>query len=489
MAKRNRRQFLEDSMFAAAAVAAGSTSQLFAEGGDSTASSSPNARLGVAVVGVNGRGGSHISALAGRKETEILYVVDADRELGPNRAKEIGKRQLGREPKYVEDIRAALDDKRVDIITIATPNHWHSLHAIWGMQAGKDVYVEKPVSHNVSEGRRAVEAARKYQRICQTGTQCRSNPGMIEAIQFVHSGQLGDVKVARGLCYKKRDSIGPKGDFKIPSNINYDLWLGPAPQAPLTRQKLHYDWHWQWAYGNGDLGNQGIHQMDLCRWALGVNELSKGVVSYGGRLGYEDAGETANTQVIVHHYGDKSLVFEVRGLSTSDLKSAKVGIIVECTEGYLVMTSYHSGAAFDKDGNMIKEFSGGDDKLHYANFIAAVRSRKLQELNADIEQGHLSSALCHLGNISYRLGEEVAADDVLKKLEGFPSYDKNSDTYERTLAHLKENKVDFANTKIRVGAQLRFDPASETFKGNDAANTMLTREYRKPFIVPAAGQV
>jgi hypothetical protein len=312
---------------------------------------------------------------------------------------------------------------------------------------------------------------------------------MIEAMQFIHNGKLGAVKVARGLCYKRRDSIGPKGEYQVPSNINYDLWLGPAPQAPLTRQKLHYDWHWQWEYGNGDLGNQGIHQMDLCRWALGVNELCQGVVSYGGRLGYEDAGESANTQVIVHDYGDKSLVFEVRGLNTSNYKGAKVGIIVECDEGYLVMTSYYSGAAFDKDGKMIQEFSGGDDKLHYANFIAAVRSRKLQELNADIEQGHLSSALCHLGNISYRLGAETGANDVLKKLEGFPSQDKNSETYERTLEHLRENKIDTAYTQIRVGAQLKFDPASETFHGNDEANAMLTRPYRKPFIVPAAGQV
>jgi predicted dehydrogenase len=491
MSKRNRRQFLEDSMFAAAAaVAAGSANQIFAqEAADSTATSSPNERLGVAVVGVNGRGGSHIGAFAGRKETEILYVVDADREVGGGRAKEIGKRQLGREPKYVEDIRAALDDKRVDIVTIATPNHWHSLHAIWGMQAGKDVYVEKPVSHNVSEGRRAVEAARKYQRICQTGTQSRSNPGMIEAVKFVHSGKIGDVKVARGLCYKRRDSIGPKGEYKVPSNINYDLWLGPAPIAPLTREKLHYDWHWQWAYGNGDLGNQGIHQMDLCRWALGVKELCKGVVSYGGRLGYEDAGETANTQVSVLDYGDKSLVFEVRGLPTEDLKGAKVGIIIECTEGYLVMPSYHGGAAFDKDGKMIKEFSGGDDKLHYANFLAAIRSRKLQDLNADIEEGHLSSALCHLANISYRLGEEVASGEALKKLEGFQSQDRTAETYERTLSHLRDNKIDIAATKIRIGAQLKFDPASETFKGNEQANAMLTRQYRKPFIVPEAGQV
>ncbi|MGE0759690.1 MAG: Gfo/Idh/MocA family protein, partial [Pirellulaceae bacterium] len=471
-----------------AAVAANSSGALFAQ--DTEAQSAcPTEKLGVAVVGVNGRGGSHIGAFAGRKDTEILFVVDADAEVGARRVKEIGKRQLGREPKYVADLREALDDKTVDIVSIATPNHLHALQAIWSMQAGKDVYVEKPVSHNVSEGRRAVEAARKYKRICQTGTQCRSNPGMIEAMEYVRSGKLGAVKVARGLCYKPRNSIGPTGEYAVPSQVNYDLWLGPAPMAPVTRPKFHYDWHWQWPYGNGDLGNQGIHQMDLCRWALNANTLSQAVVSYGGRLGYEDAGDTANTQVIMHDYGDKSLVFEVRGLSTPDYKGAKVGVIIECAEGYLVCSSYNGGTVFDLDGKETKSFSGGDDKYHFANFLEAVRSRKLQDLNADIEEGHLSSALCHLGNISYRLGSEVGAGDVLQKLEGIHTQDRAAETFERTLAHLEANKLDRGTLKIRVGESLKFDPAAETFPGHDAANAMLTREYRKPFVVPAAGQV
>jgi predicted dehydrogenase len=485
MSKRNRRQFLEDSMFAtAAAVAAGSAGPLLAE--DAPVSKSPNEKLLVAVVGVNGRGGSHIGAFAGKKDTEIVYVVDVDREIGPKRCKEIGKRQLGHEPKYVEDLRTALDDKQVDIVSIATPNHLHSLQAIWSIQAGKDVYVEKPVSHNVMEGRRVVDAARKYQRIVQTGTQCRSMPGMIEAMQFIHDGKIGDVKVARGLCYKRRNSIGPKGEYPVPSQINYDLWCGPAPLGPLTREKFHYDWHWQWAFGNGDLGNQGIHQMDLCRWALGVDQLSNAVVSYGGRLGYEDAGETANTQVVMHDYGDKSLVFEVRGLKTSDLKGANVGIIIEGSAGYVVMASYSSGVAFDKDGNKIREFKGpSSDDLHFANFLSAVRSRKIQDLTADIENGHLSSALCHLGNISYLLGEDVSSPEALSRLKGFASQDNVGETLDRVLAHLAENEVDIKTAKLRIGAQLKLDPKSETFPGNERANALLTRQYRAPFVVPA----
>jgi predicted dehydrogenase len=488
MPKRSRRQFLEDSMFAAAAaVAANGAAPVFAE---DKAPGSPSEKLGVAVVGAKGRGGTHIGAFAGRKDTEILYICDVDENVGEQRVKEIAKRQGDREPQFVKDLRKLLDDPRVDIVSIATPNHWHSLAAIWSMQAGKDVYVEKPVSHNVSEGRRCVEAARKYNKICQTGTQSRSNPGMIEAMKYIHSGKIGAVSVARGLCYKSRGSIGPKGEYPIPAGLDYNLWCGPAPmQIPLTRKNLHYDWHWIWDYGNGDLGNQGIHQMDLARWGLGVNQLSNSVLSYGGRFGYTDAGETANTQVVVHDYGPKSLIFEVRGLKTGDYKGANVGVIFEGTEGYVVMTTYHSGAAFDKQGNKVQEFKGEAD--HFTNFLSAVRSRKKEDLNADIEEGHLSSALCHLGNISYRLGEQLSVADAGKKIDGIKSTDNNKDTWERTIEHLTANKVDLNEIQIGFGRHLAFDPKSETFPGSgmDQPNAMLTREYRAPFVVPAAGKV
>jgi predicted dehydrogenase len=486
MSKKNRRQFLEDSMFAAAAaVAAGSAGNLLAE--EAKQSSSPGERLNVAVVGVKGRGGSHISAFAGRKDTQITYVCDVDSEVGGKRVNEISKRQGGMEPKLVADLRKVLDDKTVDIVSIATPNHTHSLLAIWAIQAGKDVYVEKPVSHNVSEGRRVVDAARKYNKICQTGTQSRSNPGMKDAMEFVHAGKIGEVKVARGLCYKPRASIGPKGDYQVPSSVDYNLWSGPAPILPLTRKQFHYDWHWQWAYGCGDLGNQGIHQMDLARWGLGVNQLSNSVFSYGGRFGYEDAGETANTQVLAHDYGDKTLVFEVRGLKTGDYKSAKIGVIFEGSDGYVVMNTYHSGAAFDKDGNKIRDFKGEGD--HFANFLTAVRSRQIADLNADIEEGHLSSALCHMGNISYLLGSQMSGAEAGQKIAQIKTSDNNKATFERTVAHLADNGVDLKQTKIDLGPTLTFDPQSETFPGNDAANKLLTREYRAPFIVPTKENV
>lgn len=485
MGNRTRRQFLEDSMFAAAAaVAASSTGQLFAE--EETQSSSPNERLNVAVVGVRGRGGSHIGAFAGRKDTRITYICDADSDVGNRRTKEVAKRQ-GPQPTFESDLRRVLDDKNVDIVSIATPNHQHALQAIWAIQAGKDVYVEKPVSHNVSEGRRVVEAARKHQKICQTGTQSRSNPGMIDAIQFVQGGEIGKVNVARGLCYKPRGSIGAPGIYAPPASVDYKLWLGPAQFAEVTRPKFHYDWHWQWPYGNGDLGNQGIHQMDLARWGLGVNELSQGVISYGGRYGYEDAGNTANTQVVAHDYGDQSLVFEVRGLKTGGYKNSKIGVIFEGADGYVVMTTYHSGAAFDLSGNMTREFKGTSD--HFANFLKAVRSRKIGDLNADIEEGHLSSGLCHLGNISYRLGQDVPAGAAINSVAMLKTKDNAKETLERTLAHLKDNGLDLAKLKITLGPQLSFNPKSETFPENMDANQMLTRRYREPFVVPASGDV
>ncbi len=488
MSKQTRRDFLENSMFAAAAATAatagsGASYELFAA---EKQSKSPNERLRVAVLGVNGRGQSHLSAFMKRSDTEVVAIVDPDESVGQNKGVSRVEKSTGKKPAYYKDLRKAMDDKSIDIVTIATPNHWHSLAAIWAVQAGKDVYCEKPVSHNVSEGRRVVQAARKHNRIVQAGTQCRSMQGTIDAIDFVKSGKIGDVKLARGLCYKRRKSIGPVGNYDVPASVDYGLWLGPAPEKNLTRQRFHYDWHWQWDYGNGDLGNQGIHQMDLARWGLGVDTIGQGVFSYGGRLGYVDAGQTCNTQVSIHDYGDKTLVFETRGLETKDYKGAKIGVIFHGSEGYVVLGSYDGGAAFDKDGNKIKTFKGGGD--HFDNFVKGVRSRKVADLNGDILEGHLSSALCHLGNISVRLGQQLSAKEIEKRLDG----DREaSATFDRTVAHLSDNKVNLAQSKIGYGLTLPINGKEEVFVGTHAAraNPMLTRKYRAPFVVPDAKSV
>jgi predicted dehydrogenase len=391
----------------------------------------------------------------------------------------------GHAPKFEQDFRKLLDDKTIDIISIATPNHWHSLMAVWAIQAGKDVYVEKPVSHNISEGRRVVEAARRYNRICQAGTQCRSMTGTRAAMGFLRNGKLGKITLARGLCYKSRPSIGKvSGPQEPPSTMDYYLWCGPAPlKKPHHRSAVfgavHYDWHWFWDYGNGDLGNQGIHQMDVARWGLGKNELAKSVVSVGGRFGYVDDGETPNTQICVFDYGDSELIFEVRGLPTKHLLGARVGNVFYGSKGYLVCPSYDSAVAYHPDGQIMEVFKGGDD--HFGNFIKAVRSRKKEDLNGDILEGHLSSALCHLGNISYRLGIE---QPFSKPAQAFGDDKSAYETLARMEEHLKEDKVPLDSTSYHIGRRLMFDAQAERFINDKEADALLTREYRSPFVVP-----
>lgn len=489
MSELTRRQLLHDSLLAATAAATvGLSSRLFAAP-VATKEKGPNEKLQFAVVGVNGQGKGHIRSLleTNRSEAQIAVICDVDEEVGRLRCDEIEKAS-GRRPEYVQDIRRVVDNPSIDCVSIATPNHWHALVSIWAMQAGKDVYVEKPVSHNVSEGRRMVEAARKYQRICQTGTQCRSNPGTSTAIEYIRAGNIGEVNLARGLCYKNRGSIGPQGVYQVPTSVDYNLWCGPAPMETLTRPKLHYDWHWVWPTGNGDLGNQGIHQMDVARWGLELDTLPSGVIAYGGRFGYEDAGETPNTHVTILDYGPKTLVFEVRGLKSGALKRVTKGVIWEGTEGYVVQLGYSLCAAFDSEGKMVKKFQGSAN--HHANFIAAVRSGKKEDLTADILEGHLSSALCHLGNISYRLGESIANGEIAERLQHVKMSDNAQETLDRTVEHLAENEVKLGDAeRFQCGEYLKFDSATESFPGNSKANDLLSREYRAPFVVPAAGQV
>lgn len=473
----SRRSFLKTSLAASAGLALPLSTWAQSDGA--------NGDIRVAVVGFNGQGGSHIASLTRLKGVRIVALCDVDKDVLDKNVKQLDAK--GIKVEAYTDIRKLLENKDIDAISTATPNHWHALISIWACQAGKDVYVEKPVSHNVSEGRRIVEAARKYNRIVQTGTQCRSQEGMREMMQYLHDGKLGKVKIARGLCYKRRASIGKtEGPQPVPASVDYDLWTGPAPMTPLHRKKLHYDWHWVWPTGCGDLGNQGIHQMDLARWALQVNELSPRVISVGGRLGYEDDGETPNTMMIFHDYDKAKLIFEVRGLPRSvsdpkmdDFKGASIGLIVHCEDGYMVINSYSSGKAFDNDGTLIKAFDAGGD--HFENWIKAIRSRKHTDLNADILEGHLSSALCHTGNISYRLGAQKVPDEIREALQSDPDA---METAQRCYEHLQANEVDLTKTKGTLGVVLKMDPKTERFLENDKANEMLTRIYRPPFVVP-----
>ncbi|MFO0957577.1 MAG: Gfo/Idh/MocA family oxidoreductase [Isosphaeraceae bacterium] len=437
MQRIDRRRFLQSSTAMAAGLSAAGLSATGHEAERATTggASGPNDTIRLAVVGVRGRGMEHIQGYKNCKDARITTICDADsRVIG--KAMDACEANYGKAPKYVQDLRKVLDDPEIDAISVATPNHWHALATIWACQAGKDVYVEKPVSHNVREGRKMVEAARKYNRIVQTGTQCRSHQGIQEAIDFVRSGKIGKVYMAKGLCYKWRPSIGTKPDSTAPAGLDYDLWCGPAEKLAFNENRLHYNWHWFWNTGNGDLGNQGIHQMDLARWGLGKNTFPNTVSATGGRYGYKDQGETPNTVTVEFEFDDCMMQFEVRGLPTNPESTVMVGDIFYGSEGIVVIDSYTTWQSY-MGQKMEKGPGGKGGGDHFANFLKAVRSRNYQELAADIEEGHLSSAYCHLGNIAYRLGRKLA-----------------------------------------------IDPRTESFTADAEANRMLTREYRAPFVVP-----
>lgn len=477
MNKISRRRFLQDSLALLTVTAL--PAPVWASVKVVRKQASPNDRIGAAVIGFNGQGKSHIRQLLAQPDVDLVALCDVDEAVWPLGLKIV--EDAGRpKPKTYQDLRKLLEDKDVDVVTIATPNHWHALAAIWAMMAGKDVYVEKPTSHNVWEGRRTVEIARQLGRICQGGTQIRSAEGIRQAIQYLQEGKLGKVYLARGLCYKRRDSIGKVTEpQEPPATVDYDIWLGPAPKKPVMRQRFHYDWHWFWDYGNGDLGNQGVHQMDIARWGLNKNTLPNKVLGLGGRFGYEDNGETPNTELVFCDYGDCQLIFEVRGLETPDLKGVKVGNIFYGEKGIMVIPSYSKAIVFDNDGNKVTEFDAGGD--HMRNFLDAVRSRKHTDLHADIEEGHLSSALCHLGNVSYLLGELVPFD---KQSKAFGDNKEAYETFARLEEHLAANNVVLRETKYRLGKELHIDPTHETCGNDSRANRLLTREYRKPYVVP-----
>lgn len=481
MSSTTRRRFLEDSILAAAAAAAITTPSLLSA--EEPASKAANSKLTVAIIGCGIRGKQHASELVKFADCDIAYACDPDSDRSAEVAKQIEEAKRPA-PKQVKDMRTIFADRSVDAVFICTCNHWHALAAIWAMQAGKDVYVEKPVSHNVAEGRRMVQVARKTGRICQGGTQNRSNQAMAAAVDYMRQGKLGDVKLARSIVYGRRGSIGATGKCEIPATVDYNLWAGPASNAVPTRPKLHYDWHWVWDTGNGELGNNNIHSLDICRWGLGVTGLGKSVLSYGGRLGYTDAGETPNTQVCIFDFGDKTIVSETRGLKTDEFHPTMKGSwIFYGTEGIIANTSL-----FDPEGKLVSTFSGKSES-HFANFLQAVRSRKREDLHAEILEGHQSTSLCHIGNISWRLGKVASPAEIREALGQIKVQEKLLETYERTDKHLRENSVDLEKTKLVLGPQLRLVADQEAFVNNPQADALLAREYRKPFVVPSESEI
>jgi predicted dehydrogenase len=418
-----------------------------------------NDRIEVAVIGISGRGSDHISSFCGMKSSHnirLKTLCDTDEKFWAPAAKTVLEK-TGTKPATEWDMRKVFDDKEIDAVSFATPNHWHALGTIWAAQAGKHVYVEKPACHNLFEGRKMIEAARKYNVRVQVGFQNRSIRNVQEAIKFLHEGGIGEVYMARGLCIKPRDSFGIAKDAEPPAGLHYDRWLGPAPYRQYNEKRGHYNWHWHWDTGNGDTGNQGPHQFDIARWGLNKNEHPVSVFSSGGIYGVspeECSQETPNTQISVCKYQDgKMLEFETRGRYSNGESSQdiRVGNLFFGTEGYLELdggtwkafrkreTTPFASSKATEDQVVDPTFrlaSGGN--AHYANFIDAIRAGKDSMLHCDINEGYYSSAIPLLANISYRLGRE-----------------------------------------------LKFMGDYEKFANDPEADTMLTRAYRKPYVVSA----
>ncbi len=476
----SRRRFLQASLAGAAALTLPAGAWARTRGA--------NDEIRVGVIGFRARGRTLINSLHDLPGVRVTSLCDVDpailaREV--KRFKDRGETVAGH-----TDFRRLIADPSLDVIATATPNHWHALITILACQAGKDVYVEKPISHSIHEGRVAAEAARKYRRIVQTGTQGRSSECILEAVEHLHGeNPIGRIQLARGFCYRHRQGIGrPDGPLEIPEGLDHDLWLGPAPEEPVRRRRFHYDWHWFWNYGNGDLGNQGPHQMDIARWILGKKEVAPSVFSVGGRVGYDDNAETYSAQYTLLDYQPVPILFEVRNLANPDnmgnfrgMPRTGVSVVIEGEGGYLAIPSnYREAVFYDRRGREMKRFESprGD---HFANFIDAVRSRRARDLNSDALEGHLSAALCHMGNISNRLGAEASLEEIEDRIS---ADNRVAECHERMRAHLEANEVDLEKERLKIGLPLLMDPKTERFTNNREANRMAVGTHRAPYSLP-----
>lgn len=417
-----------------------------------------NERVHVAVIGINGMGQNHIQGYSALKDVRVAALCDVDSNLFEGRIKKhFTEKGLSR-PKVYTDMRRLYEDKKIDAVSVVTPNHWHTLASIWAIQAGKHVSVEKPCCHNFYEGQKLVEAAEKYKVIVQDGAEQRSNPCAQTMADFLHAGKLGEVYMAKGLCYKWRDTIGRTPDEPVPAGVDYDLWLGPAPKRPFSKNRFHYNWHWNWDYGNGDMGNQGVHEMDIARWGLGVTLPSR-ISAMGGHFVFDDDQQTPNDLLTVFEFPNpqggsdkkKILQFEVRhwitnreGVNSENPRADNtymvsadntVGNLFFGSKGYLTKNVNEWQAFMGKERAPGEKGSGLGN--HYQDFINAIRSNDQKLAKGDIREGFYSCALIHLGNISYRLGRS-----------------------------------------------LEFDPEKMKFVNDPQADALLTRQYREPYVLP-----
>jgi predicted dehydrogenase len=481
-----RRRFLQTATLAAAGTALGRfrPSALAQPAG-------ANGDLRIGVIGLNNKGSAHLKNLLKMPGVRVAGLCDLDPRVLARVVAALPPTLPA--PFQTTDARVLLARPDIDAVMIVTGNHWHALLTVWACQAGKDVYVEKPMSRTVWEGRKMIEAAAKHGRIVQVGTHYRSETGLAEAIAWLHAGELGKIRHIRAVVYNLRASIGRKSPW-YPEGLDYDLFCGPAPMRPLERDQLHYDWHWQWDTGNGELGNNGVHVLDIALRIARHAGPPRRVLSFGNRFGVEGVAETPNTHCAVYDYPEIPLLFEHRalparpGVNFMDQHGGlRTGVVAHCEGGSVA--GLIGATAYDPAGKVIRKFVGDGGATHVKNFCDAVRSRRKQDLAAPVETGHLSASLCHFGNISHRVGADAPGTRIDAALAAFPA----AGAIHRELqTHLYAHGIDTERQPFRLGPWLQLDAGGDGIAGLDAADEhalpaarhLLNETQRPPYVIP-----
>jgi len=441
-----------------------------------------NDAIRVGVAGLGGRGvGAHIPGFQSQEGVTVVAVSDPDHDRMESAAAGI-KAKYGHDVQKFADMRDMFRVSDIDVIANATQNYWHGLSTIWACQNNKHVYVEKPLAHYVWEGRQMVNAARHHDRIVQVGTQHRSEQFIADLIGWLHEGHLGKILHVTAFANKRRVSCGRRDTpLPIPDNIDYDLWCGPAKKLPIYRDRLQYDCSFDWNTGDGESCNQGVHEVDVARWCLRERQLPRRVMSMGGRFLFNDACDTPNTQIIFYDFPSAPLLYEVHNLPDAPgshamptFRGEHVGVVVACEGG---TASMYQGKAWDNDGQLVKSFTGAED--HFVNFIRAVRSGRREDLSAEVEEGHLSTAVCHTGNIAYRVGHLASAKEQQDAASSIPCW---NEMYGRFVQHLRAHQIDIDS--VTLGPWLDIDLPNECFQNHAEANQIAHGFYRPSFAVP-----
>ena len=477
-----RRRFLQGALAAGATAAMPASSVLGA-----------NERVNLGFVGLGGRGSHSVNWFSGLDGVTVGGLCDADEDRVADEAQDYP------DATTTTDMRRLYEDDDIDAVVISTCNHWHVLAAIWACQAGKDVYVEKPLSWNVWEGRQLEKARKKYDCIVQGGTQQRSDPLQEKVKRFLDSGELGRIKYVRCNRYGRRHSIGMRDEpLDPPDSVDYNMWLGPAQDKPIYRDNFHYQWHWLWNTGNGECGNWGPHLLDDARNVVYRDRetLPRACVAGGGRLKWDDAGNTPNTHFAYFETGSVPLILDVHNLPRNadqqgvpdiyEKRRTRAFLVIECEDGYYA-GGRGGGAFYDLDGNKIKQLNGDGGGGHAANFIKAVRHHDQSMLNAPVVQTHYSTCWCHMANNSYRLGQDFTKEEAKARVEGYQPW---NEVVEGFYEHLEANEIDPDEADIKLGPVLEIDPRTESLKGpsaTDKARALMDgslRGYRDGFEVP-----